>query len=53
MYTEISKQAFIEATLNVPYKIKRLEFITLYEHGNGYIKTVGNITGMTNYFKNK
>ena len=51
MYTEITKQAFIEATLNIPHKITSLEFITLYEHDNGYIKTVGNITGMTNYFK--
>lgn len=53
MYTEITKQTFIEATLNISYKIKRLEFITLYEHDNGYIKTIGNITGITNYFENK
>ena len=44
MYAEITKQAFIEATLNIPYKITRLEFITLYEYANGYIKTIGNIT---------
>ena len=53
MYAEISKQAFIEATLNIPYKITSLEFITLYEYANGYIKTVGNITGIINYFENK
>ena len=53
MYAEIAKQAFIEATLNIPYKITRLEFITLYEYANGYIKTIGNITGITNYFENK
>ena len=53
MYAEITKQGFIEATLNVPYKIVSLEFITLYEYANGYIKTVGNITGITNHFKNK
>ena len=53
MYAEIAKQAFIGATLNIPYKITSLEFITLYEYDNGYIKTIGNITGITNYFKNK
>ena len=53
MYAEITKQAFIEATLNIPYKITRLEFITLYEYANGYIKTIGNVTGITNYFENK
>ena len=53
MYAEMTKQAFIEATLNIQYKITNLEFITLYEYNNGYIKTVGNITGITNYFKNK
>ena len=53
MHAEITKQAFIEATLNTPYKIKSLEFITLYEYANGYIKTIGNITGITNYFENK
>ena len=53
MYAEITKQAFIEATLNTPYKIKSLEFITLYKYANGYIKTIGNITGITNYFENK
>ena len=53
MYAEMTKQAFIEATLNMPYKIKSLEFITLYEYANGYIKTIGNITGIINYFKNK
>ena len=53
MYAEITKKAFIEATLNIPYKIVSLEYITLYEYDNGYTKTVGNITGITNYFKNK
>ena len=53
MYAEIAKQAFIEATLDIPHKITNLEFITLYEYANGYIKTIGNITGITNYFKNK
>ena len=53
MYAEIAKLAFIEATLNIPYKISRLEFVTLYEYNNGYIKTIGNVTGITNYFKNK
>ena len=53
MYAEISKQAFIEATLKIMYKIVSLKFITLYEYANGYIKTVGNITGITNYFENK
>ena len=53
MNTEITKQDFIEATLNIPYKITSLEFITLYEYANGYIKTIGNITGIINYFKNK
>ena len=53
MYAEVTKQAFIEVTLNIPYKIKSLEFITLYEYANGYIKTVGNITGIINYFENK
>lgn len=53
MYTEITKQAFIKATLNIPYKITSLEFITLYEYDNGYIKTIGNITGIINYFENK
>lgn len=53
MYTEISKQAFIEATLKIMYKITSLESITLYEYDNGYIKTVGNISAITNYFKNK
>ena len=53
MYTEITKQAFIEATLNMPYKTTSLEFITLYEYDNGFIKTIGNITGITNYFENK
>lgn len=53
MYTEITKQDFTEATLNIPYKITSLEFITLYEYDNGYIKTIGNITGITNYFENK
>ena len=52
-YAEIAKQAFIKATLNIPYKITSLEFITLYEYANGYIKTIGNITGIINYFKNK
>ena len=51
MYTEITKQAFIKAVFNIPYKITSLEFITLYEHDNGYIKTIGNITGITNYFR--
>ena len=53
MYAEITKQAFIEATLNVPYKITILEFITLYEYDNGYVYGIGNITGITNYFENK
>ena len=53
MYAEITKQDFIKATLNIPYKIVSLEFITLYEYDNGYVKTVGNITGITNYFKTK
>ena len=53
MYAEITKQDFIEATLNIPYKITNLEFVTLYEYNNGYIKTIGNITGITNHFKNK
>lgn len=53
MYTEITKQDFIEYTLNIPYKITILEFITLYEYYNGYTKTIGNITGITNYFENK
>ena len=53
MYAEITKQSFIEATLNILYKITSLESITLYEYGNGYIKTIGNITGIINYFKNK
>ena len=53
MYTEITKQDFIESTLNITYKITNLEFITLYEYNNGYIKTIGNITGIINYFKNK
>ena len=53
MYAEVTKQAFIEATLNIPYKIVSLEFITLYEYDNGYLKTVGNITGIINHFKNK
>ena len=53
MYAEITKQGFIEATLNIPYKITSLEFITLYEYDNGYIKTIGNITGIINYFENK
>ena len=53
MYAEMVKQTFIEATLNIPYKIVSLEFITLYEYANGYIKTIGNITGIINYFKNK
>ena len=53
MYAEISKQGFIKVTLNITYKIVSLEFITLYEYDNGYIKTVGNITGITNYFDNK
>ena len=53
MHAEIAKQAFIEATLNIPCKIINLEFITLYEYNNGYIKTIGNITGIINYFKNK
>ena len=53
MYAEIAKQAFIEATLNIPYKITNLGFVTLYEYANGYIKTIGNITGITNYFENK
>ena len=53
MHAEIAKQAFIKVTLNMPYKIKSLEFITLYEYANGYIKTVGNVTGIINYFENK
>ena len=53
MYAEITKQAFIKVTLNIPYKITNLEFITLYEYANGYIKTIGNITGIINYFENK
>ena len=53
MYAEITKQTFIKVTLNMPYKIINLEFITLYEYANGYIKTIGNITGIINYFKNK
>ena len=53
MYTEITKQAFIEATLDIQYKIINLEFITLYKYDNGYIKTIGNVTGITNYFENK
>ena len=53
MYTEITKQAFNKATLNIPYKITSLEYIMLYEYDNGYIKTVGNITGIINYFKTK
>ena len=53
MHTEITKQAFIEATLKIMHKTKSLGFITLYEYDNGYIKTVGNITGITNYFDNK
>ena len=53
MYAEMTKQAFIEATLDIQYKIINLEFITLYEYDNGYIKTIGNITGIINYFENK
>ena len=53
MHAEITKQAFIKVTLNIPYKITNLEFITLYEYANGYIKTIGNITGIINYFENK
>ena len=53
MYAEMTKQAFIEATLDIPYKIISLEFITLCEYDNGYIKTIGNITGIINYFENK
>ena len=53
MHAEIAKQVFIEATLNIPYKITNLQFITLYEYANGYIKTIGNITGIINYFENK
>ena len=53
MYAEITKQSFIEATLNIPYKITNLGFVTLYEYANGYIKTIGNITSIINYFENK
>ena len=51
MYAEMTKQAFIEATLDIPHKITNLEFITLYEYANGYIKTIGNITGIQTTLK--